>query len=203
MSIKTLLEQRISCNYFDSTHTLSEAEIKDLIRLATLAPSAYNGQNWRFIAVQSASAKQRLLPLAYGQGKVVDAAVSFIVCGRLDLHTQLAQTLASTVAAGIFNPELRDSMVHYATEAYQNQPQNQRDEAIRSASLAGMTLMLAAEDLKLASCPMIGFDAAGVATEFELSNEEIPVMLIAIGKAAHNNWPQKPRKALHEVLDFA
>jgi len=203
MSIKTLLEQRISCNYFDPAHTLSEAEITELIRLATLAPSAYNGQNWRFIAVQSANAKQSLLPLAYGQSKVVDAAVTFIVCGRLDLHTQLAQTLAPTVAAGIFNTELRDSMVHYATEAYQNQAQNQRDEAIRSASLAGMTLMLAAQDAGLASCPMIGFDAAGVAKEFALSNEEIPVMLIPIGKAAANNWPQKPRKAVTEILVLA
>lgn len=202
MSIKTLIEQRISCNYFDPTHSLAEAEISELVRLATLAPSAYNGQNWRFIAVHTASAKQRLLKHAYGQHKVADAAVSFIVCGRLDLHSELPRTLAPSVAAGIFTQELLDMMVHYANETYHKQPQNQRDEAIRSASLAGMTLMLAAQGMGLASGPMIGFDSAGVATEFALADEEIPVMLIAIGKAAANNWPQKPRKALIEVLEL-
>ena len=203
MSIKTLLEQRISCNYFDPTHTLSEAEITELIRLATLAPSAYNGQNWRFIAVQSPSGQQNLLQYAYGQQKVADAAVCFIVCGRLDLHAQLANTLAPSVAAGIMDAELAKNMVHYATEAFHNQPQNQRDEAIRSASFAAMSLILAAQDLGLASCPMTGFDAVGVTNAFELSNEEIPVMLIPIGKAAANNWPQKPRKAVSEILEWA
>jgi nitroreductase len=203
MQIQTLIEQRISCNYFDPEHTLGDADIKELVRLATLAPSAYNGQNWRFIAVQSASAKQNLLKHAYGQGKVADAAVSFIVCGRLDLHTGLAQALAPSVSAGILKPELAENMLHYANEAYHNQPQRQRDEAIRSASLAAMTLMLAAQGMGLSSCPMTGFDATGVAQEFELSAEEIPVMLITVGKAIANNWPQKPRKTLNEVLDFA
>jgi nitroreductase len=203
MQIKTLIEQRISCNYFDPTHILGEADIRELVRLATLAPSAYNGQNWRFIAVQSASAKQKLFKHAYGQSKVVDAAVSFIVCGRLDLHTGLAQALAPSVSAGILKPELVENMLHYANEAYHNQPQRQRDEAIRSASLAAMTLMLAAQGMGLASCPMIGFDLGGVAQEFELAAEEIPVMLITVGKSAANNWPQKPRKTLKAVLAFA
>jgi nitroreductase len=203
MTITQLLEQRISCNYFDPTHTLDAAQISELIRLATLAPSAYNGQNWRFIAVQSAQGKQSLLHHAYGQQKVADAAVCFIVCGRLDLHAQLAQNLAPSVAAGIMSAELAANMVHYATEAFENQPQNQRDEAIRSGSLAAMTLILAAQSMGLASCPMTGFDAAGVAQTFGLSEAEIPVMLIPVGRAAEQNWPQKPRRAVVEILEFA
>ncbi|WP_348945452.1 nitroreductase family protein [Chitinibacter sp. FCG-7] len=203
MPIKTLLEQRFSCNYFDPAQRLNEADIAELVRLATLAPSAYNGQNWQFIAVHSSTSKQKLLQHAYGQQKVVDAAVTFIVCGRLDLHQQLARTLAPSVSAGIFTQDLLDTMVYYASEGYHNQPQRQRDEAIRSASLAAMTLMLAAQGMGLASCPMIGFDADAITQEFGLSEHEIPVMLIAIGQAADNNWPQKPRKPLTEVLTFA
>ncbi|WP_373974045.1 nitroreductase family protein [Chitinibacter sp. SCUT-21] len=201
MTITQLLEQRISCNYFDPTHTLDAAQISELIRLATLAPSAYNGQNWRFIAVQSPEGKQQVLQHAYGQQKVADAAVCFIVCGRLDLHTQLAQNLAPSLAAGIMSAELVANMVHYATEAFGNQPQNQRDEAIRSASLSAMSLILAAQGMGLASCPMTGFDAAGVAQTFGLSNDEIPVMLIPVGRAAEQNWPQKPRRAVADVLE--
>lgn len=203
MSIKTLLEQRFSCNYFAPEQDLSQAQISELIRLATLAPSAYNGQNWRFIAVHSPKAKQQLQALAYGQEKIGAAAVTIVICGRLDLHTQLADTLASSVSAGILSQELLSTMVHYATEGYHNQPQRQRDEAIRSASLAAMSLMLAAQELGLASCPMIGFDAEGVSEYLALSSNEIPVMLVTIGQAASNNWPQKPRKPVHEVLSFA
>ncbi|WP_205836391.1 nitroreductase family protein [Iodobacter violaceini] len=148
MSIKALIEQRISCNYFDASFSLSDQQIAELVSLATRAPSAYNGQNWRFIAVRTPEARQAMVQIACGQQKVADAAVCFVVCGRLDLHSQLAQTLAPSCAAGILTPDLLQTMVHYATEAYQDQPGLQRDEAIRSASLAGMTLMLAAQGMR-------------------------------------------------------
>jgi nitroreductase len=53
------------------------------------------------------------------------------------------------------------------------------------------------------SCPMIGFDAVAVTSEFSLLPDEIPVLLVAIGRAATNNWPQKSRRPLTEVLSFA
>ncbi|WP_047396918.1 nitroreductase family protein [Chitinibacter sp. ZOR0017] len=198
--LPTLLQERISCNYFDPDFVLSPAQLQTLIALATQAPSAYNAQNWRFIAVQSAAAKARLLPLAYGQQKVADAAVTFIICGQMGFHTELANTLQPAVAAGILSSELQQMMVHYATEGYQTQPQLQRDEAIRSASLAAMALMLAAQHHGWASCPMIGFDAAGVSAEFGLAEHEVPVMLLPVGRAGAGNWPRKPRKPVAEVL---
>ena len=79
----------------------------------------------------------------------------------------------------------------------------QRDEAVRGASLAGMTLMLAAHDKGLATGPMIGFDAAGVAAAFGLTADEVPVMLITCGTAAPGNWPRKARRPVSEVVSFA
>ena len=54
------------------------------------------------------------------------------------------------------------------------------DEAIRSASLAAMNLMTAAQALGLASAPMGGFDAAAVCADFGLASTELPVMLVAM-----------------------
>jgi nitroreductase len=75
-----------------------------------------------------------------------------------------------------------------------------RDEAVRSATLGAATLMHAAAAMGLASGPMVGFDAAGVAREFGLAADETPVMLVAVGRAAPGNWPQKPRRPITEVL---
>jgi nitroreductase len=90
-----------------------------------------------------------------------------------------------------------------AAAAQYADPQTARDEAVRSATLGAATLMQAAQALGLASGPMVGFDAAGVAREFGLGADELPVLLVAIGRAAPGNWPQKPRRPLAEVLDFA
>jgi nitroreductase len=201
-AIAATIKSRISANSYDPQRTLSDSQIAELIDLATHAPSAFNLQNWRFVAVRSQAAKERLLPLAYGQQKVVDAAVTFIVCGTLKPHETLPASLKPAVDAGILDPAIFDMWVGAAQGMYSDNPRLQRDEAIRSGSLAAMTLMLAATGLGMVSTPMIGFDQGAVAEAFGLSADEIPVMMVTVGYAGSDNWPQKPRKAVQDVLEL-
>jgi len=90
-----------------------------------------------------------------------------------------------------------------ANGMYAGNTQLQRDEAVRSASLAAMTLMIAAQAKGLASGPMIGFDPEGVRKEFNLAADEVPVMLLPVGRAAPGNWARKPRFPVGDVLRFA
>lgn len=202
-NIASLIEARRSAASFAPGSLVTDAQIGELVRLATLAPSAYHFQNWAFIAVRTPEAKLRLKAAAYDQHKIVDAAVTFIVCGTLQAHLQLQQAMQPSVDAGILEAGLVDGWVSMASQAHGADPQLQRDEALRSASLAAMTLMLAAEGMGLASCPMGGFDAAAVAREFQLPAGQVPVMLVAVGEAAPGIWPQKRRKPLAQVLAFA
>jgi nitroreductase len=203
MSVAAIIKARASSSSYDATRGLSREEIGELVDLATQAPSAFNMQNWKFIAVHSPEAKERLLPLAYGQPKVVDAAVTFIICGTLDEHLTMPAALAPTRDAGIIDQATYDGWVGAVNNMYGSNPVMQRDEAVRSASLAAMTLMLAAQDKGLISCPMIGFDPAGVAAAFALAPTDVPVMLVTVGYSGPGNWPKKPRKPVAEVLAFA
>ncbi len=182
-TITETIKTRISANSYDPQRTLSDQQISDLIELATHAPSAFNLQNWRFVAVRSEEAKSRLLPLAYRQQKIVDAAVTFIICGTLKPHESLPASLQPSVDASILDQATYDTWVNAAQGMYGDNPALQRDEAIRSGSLAAMTLMLAAKGQGLDSTPMIGFDPSAVAEAFGLSANEIPVMLVAVGYA--------------------
>ncbi len=199
-TVEQLLEQRISANHFDTERTIADAQISELVRLATLAPSAYNFQNWRFYAVRDSAAKNRLKNVAYGQQKVVDASVTFIVCGLRNAHRTLEQTLQSAVDAHILDRPLVNGWVKMATESHEGNEALQRDEAFRSASLAAMSLILAAESTGFVSGPMSGFDPEGICREFNLGPDEIPVILIAVGYPAPGNLPQKTRKAVNDVL---
>lgn len=201
--LTTLLKSRTSANQYDPARSLSQDEIRQLIELTTLSPSAFNFQNWKFIAVHSDEAKARLLPLAYQQAKVVEAAVTFIVCGTLAPHLGLAAALQPSLEARILDQVTVDGWLAAATGMYGDNPQLQRDEAVRSSAMAAMTLMLVAQSRGLVSCPMIGFDPAGVSAAFGLQASEVPVMLVTVGYAAAGNWPQKPRKAVAQVLEFA
>lgn len=195
------ITQRVSANHFDPAFTIDDAAIRELISYAVEAPSAYNLQNWRFIAVRSPERKQDLMALAYGQEKVANAAVTFIVCGALEPHRGLRTAMQGFHEDGHIDGEFLEDWIGEATSAYDDAPARQRDEAIRSASLAAMNLMIAAQAKGLASGPMIGFDAQAVSADFGLAPTEIPVMLVAVGRAAPGNWPRKRRRPVDQVLD--
>ena len=57
METKILFNERRSVNYFDKNRSLDEALLKEIVDLAVLAPSAFNLQPWRIIAVKSETAK--------------------------------------------------------------------------------------------------------------------------------------------------
>jgi len=197
-----LIERRVSANRFDASHVLPDSVIGELVRLATRAPTAYHLQNWRFVAVKTPEAKATLRALAYDQAKVSDAAVTFIVCGQLPDAVRIHERLSPFVESGHMTAQTSSSWQDGARAKYAN-PREARDEAVRSASLGAATLIYAAEAMGFVSGPMGGFNAEGVARAFALSAEEVPVMLVCVGRAAPGNWPQKPRRPLSEVLVIA
>jgi len=196
------IRQRTSANNFDPTLVMSREDITELVSLATESPSSFNMQNWRFIAVTSPEAKQRLKAAAFNQPKVGDAAVTFVVVGEVGGHQHLPRLIKPMLDAGAINQAAYDGWIGMANGLYEGKDQFQRDEAIRSASLASMTLMLAATGKGFVSGAMIGFDPAAVSAECGLAANEVPVMLIAFGRPAAGNWPRKVRRSIDEVLSL-
>jgi nitroreductase len=197
-----VIRERTSINHFDSNKQIGEAEIRDIVADATQAPSSYNIQHWRFVAVTDPEKKKQLQAAAYNQVKVGQASATIIVLGDLHGYEKLNKILAPLVKAGAITQDAANSTAQRAAAPYLNNPQFRRDEAIRSGALAGMTLMIAAQARGYATGPMIGFDPEQVKKGFGISDRYVPVMLITLGHAAPGNAPRKPRLSVDEVLAF-
>lgn len=197
--ILNLIEMRFSANLFDASQGISDQEIETMVGYAIRAPTAYNLQNWRFVAVRSPDAKMRLRAVAFDQPKVTDAAVAFIIIGILPDPDVVVTRLTPTVDAAIMSRDMAERWGDGARTLYAD-PAMARDEAVRSATFGAATLMFAASALGFVSGPMVGFDPEGVRRDFGLADDELPVMLLAVGCAAPGNWPQKPRRPLGDVL---
>jgi nitroreductase len=193
---------RSTTKYYDPAVTLSDDQIRELVRIGTTAPTSFHLQNWRFIAVRSPEAKARLRPIAWDQPAITEAAVTFIICGRLADHSVTQKRLAPVVEAGIMPAEMPPHWENAARGLYFEQPQRQRDEAVRTGTFGAAAMIYAARSLGLGSTPMIGFDAEAVAREFALAEDEVPVMLLSVGPERPANWAQKPRLPVAEVLDL-
>ncbi|MEK9146359.1 MAG: nitroreductase family protein [Elusimicrobiota bacterium] len=201
MSALEAIRRRITAEKFDSSRTLSEQDILELIEYATHAPSSFNQQHWRFVAAVRPEDKARLTRIAYNQTKVSDASVTFIVLGDLRAHERLGEVLSRSVAAGVLDQSTADVWVAMAGRMYAD-PQDARDEAVRSASLAAMTLMLAAESKGLVSGPLTSFDPDLLIKEFDIPERYVPVMLLPVGYPDFGNGPKKARLKAFEVLRF-
>jgi len=199
--IETILS-RSAAKYYDPTATLSDGQIRELVRIGTTAPTSFHMQNWRFIAVRTPEAKARLRPIAWNQPAITEAAVTFIVCGQLADSSVIPQRLAPLVEAGVMPVEMVPEWEIPARDLYMQYPQRQRDEAVRTATFGAAAMIYAARSLGLGSTPMIGFDAEAVHREFGLAENEVPVMLLSVGLERAGNWAQKPRRPITDVLDF-
>ncbi|MDR7151875.1 nitroreductase [Hydrogenophaga palleronii] len=197
-----LIRARVSTGHFDPAFAIDDNQVTELIGYACEAPSSYNLQNWRFIAVKSAARKEKLRCLSYGQHQVTQAAVTVIVIGALNGHERIRANMKPMLDAGYLDQEGLEAWASDTERGMRGKPAKQRDEAIRSASLAAMTLMTAAQAMGLASAPMGGFDAEAVCAEFGISATELPVMLVAIGRPGQGNWPRKTRRPVEEILSI-
>jgi nitroreductase len=198
--IECILSRR-AAKYYNPA-TLSDDQIRELVRIGTTAPTSFHMQNWRFIAVRTPEAKARLRPIAWNQPAITEAAVTFIVCGQLADSSVIPERLAPVVEAGIMPAKVVPDWEIPARGLYFEYPRRQRDEAVRSGAIGATAMIYASRSLGLGSTSMIGFDAEAVAREFGLAEDEVPVMLLSVGAERPGNWPQKPRRPVAEVLDL-
>jgi nitroreductase len=194
----TIFRERHSVRHFDASHRLSEQDIKELLEIAGSAPSSWNLQHWKFVAITEAAAKEKLLPIANGQKQVVSASVTVAILGDLQANRNIEAVYRPAIQTGLEDTYAGYSsypaMVTQIEDAYAGaSPSYRRDEAIRNASLAAMQLMLAAKAKGLDSGPMVGFDADAFVKAFNVPQRYIPVLLVAIGKAA---VPARPSSRL-------
>ena len=193
---------RSAAKYYDPAASLNDDQIHELVRIATTAPTSFHLQNWRFIAVRTPEAKARLSPIAWNQPSITEAAVTFIVVGQLADSSVVPERLAPVVEAGIMPAKLIPDWEIPARGLYQDYPQRQRDEAVRTATFGAAAMIYVARSWGLGSTPMIGFDDEAVHREFGLAEDEVPVMLLSVGPERPGNWPQKPRRPVADVLDL-
>ena len=196
-----LIRQRCSVERFDPSRSLSDEQIRELVADASCTPSSFNLQHWRFLAVTADQDKDDLCAIAFGQEQVKQASVTFVVLGDLQALDTMPEINRRAVEQGALPQGKADAWERLAGGIY-GDPALARDEALRSASLASMTLMLAAEARGLASGALSGFDAARLTQEFDLDARYLPVLLIAVGYPLERAEARQPRLEVDEVLRF-
>lgn len=177
---------------------IPEAQLRELIRLAARAPSAYNIQPWRFVVVQEPELKNQLAAAAYGQQQIVRAPATIVMYSDMEsaldrmpeaMHPDMPQ-------------EKRDAGVESFRANFSSQTVEERENwGNAQSNIALGYLLLLAETMGLATSPMLGFEPDKVKALLGLpAHVRIPA-LISIGYAAEEGF--RPHRLSSDTLvDF-
>lgn len=183
MDVIDAIRSRRAINFFDISKKIPEDKIRELIELANLAPSSFNLQPWKVIVVNDPEKKKILRKCAFDQPKAEEAsAVLIIIADPLSVEENIDRVLDSWQKLGYIKQETRDIYKDMAAKLY-GKPDDLKRKlfAVKNAALFAMTLMIAAKGLGLDTHPMDGFDEECIKKEFNIPEDKIIPMLIAVG----------------------
>ncbi|MDX1252706.1 MAG: nitroreductase family protein [Gammaproteobacteria bacterium] len=195
MNVKEAIQTRRSIKAFDSGHRMSEEEIRALVEHAILSPTAFNIQHWRFVAVRDPALRAKIREASWNQAQVTDASLLLVVCMDLKAWDKVPERYWRNAPSRV-----QDHMVTGIRQYYSGNEQAQRDEGMRSTSMAAMTLMLLAREMGYDSCAMDGFDFDAVGRLIHLPEDHAICMMITIGKRLQEPYPRSGQLALEEVF---
>jgi nitroreductase len=202
---RTIRERR-SINFFEAGRELPESTLRELLELANLAPSSFNLQPWKVIAVRDQEKKKILRACAMGQPKAEEAScVLIMVADPRGVEENIEKMLASWVSLGYLKAEMREDIRKMAMDLY-GPPDSikRRLFAVKNTGLFAMNLMLAAKGMGLETHPMDGMDEACIKREFGIREDcDIP-MLVAVGwlRPGVKLLPRSFRRNIGEFVKF-
>lgn len=204
METPELIRSRRSVHEY-SDEPLDEETLAEIFDRVRYTPSGYNLQPWEFVVLQEEESKAALAEAAYGQDHVETAAASVVVLGNTDPAAHAERVFDDWLAKGYLPSEdVRDDLLGQV-EGMSDQPDDEnRVWTTRSTSLAAMTLMYAAWDLGVASCPMEGFDPGAVREVVDAGDDYEPVMIVTLGYPAEGTADiendRKERRSVDEIV---
>jgi nitroreductase len=196
MQLLEAVRQRRSVKQYDPHHQLSETEIRHLLGHTLLAPTSFNMQNWHFVVATDPAVQEQLCAASWNQAQVIDCSATILLIGKPEGWKDMSRQLRKA-------PEQVQQMFgDMIPGLYADNQQLQHDEAVRSVSLAGATLMLVAKDMGLDTCPMIGYDPSKVVDILGLPEGHLPLMMVTVGKAAQTARPRMGLFDFEEVVSI-
>lgn len=174
---------------------ISEAELREIIRVAGLAPSPWNVQPWRVKVVTKQEDKETLMAAAYGQPQVGRAAAVLVV------YSDMEDAVSNAIE--FVHPgygEKREAEAENMVKTFRGMADMHQWGHGISYIFVGF-LLLSLQSRGWSSSAMLGFEADKVKALYGLSETATVPCIIAVGRADEEGFPHH-RHASERIVDF-
>jgi nitroreductase len=199
MTIKEAVNRRQSVRQYQPNQPIDPSIIKEILTVATRAPSSWNLQPWRFVVIQSEELKQLLRPYVLFNTPQLDTSGALIlVLNDLKRYALFPIINQQDLDAGYVTHE---QFLQRQLKADQAQATRTKEslarEGLFDCGLVSSHIMLVAQSYGLDSCAMGGFDRDNFMNVLHLDTDRYqPVVLLSLGVAQ-----QLPKPSLRLPID--
>ncbi|GGJ28623.1 nitroreductase family protein [Deinococcus roseus] len=196
LTVQSAIETRRSIRQYHPD--MPKGHLLEILRLATLAPSAFNAQPWRFAVVENAEVKKQLQEASYNQSQITSAPYTIVVYGDAE------DTLKTAIETSHphFGDEGKVRQVQTVERSLSKLSVQERARwADNQTNILLGVLMVAARGLGYDTVPMLGFDQSKVKKLLDLPEHVIITALLPVGRAAELGRPHH-RHSLERITRF-
>jgi nitroreductase len=199
ISVKDAIEARRSIREYDPA-PVPENDLREILRLATLAPSSSNTQPWRFYVITNPEMRAKITEAGFNQRQYATAPVVIaVVADGEDMLNSLEETAHPNMQ---HDPAALERYISGTRNRLGKMSVEDRQRwAAEQTVYAVSYLTLAAQSLGYATSVMGGFDGRKVHELLELPEHAKVVVMVTMGKAKENGFPHH-RHSVDRVTRF-
>jgi nitroreductase len=208
MSIINNLKWRYATKKFDSSKKIQADKLEILKEAVNLAPTSYGLQPFKVLIIENQKIREQLKEAAWGQSQLTDASHIFLFCNftemgpeKIDNYLKLRSEINNTDVADTkpYGDMMKGQMAVLSSDQI-------TAWTAKQAYIALGTLIAAASELQIDSCPMEGFDKGKFDEILGLKNKGITsAMIAAVGYRSEYDDTQhfkKTRKPIDEIFEI-
>ena len=197
MEILQALQWRYATKKFAADQRVSTEDLQQLMEAVNLTASSFGLQHYRVMVVQDQAMKDRLLPASYNQAQITDCSHLFVFAAKTDLSGDYVDDYMQRMA------DIRglplDQVSGFGTYIKGTLTGKSEDFIVnwnkRQAYMGLSTLLAAAAELRIDTCPMEGFDPAKYDEILGLTERGLTATVIApIGYRSEEDATREHKK---------
>jgi nitroreductase len=197
LSVSEAIRTRVSIRKYVQ-EPMNQDDLREILELASLAPTANNVQPARFVVIQNPELQQKLQEVSYNQGQVTSAPAVIVVYSDFE---DVLENAEQNFPASMGEEQVK-ARAESLRQQYGGQDVAQRGQwGLTQANITFGFLMLAARGKGYDTVPMLGFQPDKVKELLGLPEHVQFAGLLPIGKRAEEGFPHH-RHSIDRVTKF-
>jgi nitroreductase len=204
MNTHEILQWRYATKQFDTSKELSVEDVDYILEAGNLTATSFGLQPFGIVVVTDTQKKQALKEAAYGQQHVGENGALLVLCARTDVDADfVAEFTARLERIRDLEAGAADSYKNTMVEALAGKtPEETLTWSQKQAYIVLGTMMVAAAEKRVDSCPMEGFDPAKFDEILGLTAHNLHATnLLALGYRSDEDATQHDAKVRRDLTD--